>query len=266
MADKYLYFNPIQVWLVQSNRGAPNKNMSPNDVDFKLYKGVANEMDFLIRNLDRKPIPLMGKKLIITIINDYNNEVVIQKPLQIRDPYKGQAVARITPAELAELDVGYYRYTVLMVNEDGWETLLYTDMNQQARGFFELRDGALPPPLLPRVLLGVDFLPFMLDDDPSTTVYISSSVPGDALLNLTNSLMTYAVYLNNWYGKLTVQATLEATPPSEFESWIILNEKEYVNFTGIDWNNIEGNYTWIRFVYENNIANEGEFTKVLFKN
>ena len=266
MADKYLYFNPIQVWLVQSDRGAPNRNMNPNDVDFKLYKGVTNEMDFLIRNLDRKPILLTGKKLIITIINHYNNEVVIQKTIQIRDPYKGQATARITPDELDDLDVGYYRYTILMVNEDGWETLLYTDMDQKARGYFELRDGVLPPPRLPRVLLGEEFVSSMISVTPATTVYVSSAVPGNVLLNLTHSLMTYAVYLENWYGKLTVQASLEATAPDSYESWIVLHEKEYVNFTGIDWNNIEGNYTWIRFVYENDIANEGKFVKVLFKN
>lgn len=266
MANKYLYFNPIQIWLVQSNRGAPNRNMNPNDVDFKIYKGVANEMDFIIRNLDRKPVPLMGKKLIITVVNAYNNDVVIQKFMQIRDPYKGQAVARITPAETAELDVGYYRYTILMVNEDGYETILYTDMDQKARGYFELRDGALPPPRLPRILLGEDFLPYMITNVPPTTVYVSSAVPGDALLDLTDSLMTYAVYLQNWSGRLIVQASLEATAPDPYESWIILHEREYSNFTGIDWNNIEGNYTWIRFVYENDDTNEGTFVKVLFKN
>lgn len=266
MADIYLYYHPIQVWLVQSNRGAPNRNMNPNDVDFKLYKGAANEMDFLIRNLDRKPIPLQGKKLILTVVNDFNNEIVLQKPMKIRDPYKGQATARISAGELVDFEVGYYRYTVTMINEDGWETLLYTDMDQRARGFFELKDGALPPPRPPRVLLGEDFLPFMVNNDPQQTVYISSAVKGDSLLDLSDALMTYAIYLENWSGIITVQATLEAVPPDPFESWIQISQKSYTNATGIDWSNIEGNYAWIRFVYENDQLNEGKFVQVLFKN
>jgi hypothetical protein len=266
MVDIYLYYNPIQVWLVQSNRGAPNRNMNPNDVDFKLYKGVTNEMDFLIRNLDRKPIPLLGKKLLLTVVNDFNNEIVLQKPMQILDPYKGQALARITPGEVQDFEIGYYRYTVLMINEDGNETLLYTDMDQRARGFFELKDGALPPPKPSIQLLASAFLPVMINNQPITTVYVSSALRGDALLDLTDGLMTAAVYLENWIGTFTIQGTLESVPPDAFESWIEIEKKIYSGFTGIDWFNIEGNYSWIRFVYENDPINEGFFTKVLFKN
>jgi hypothetical protein len=266
MSDIYLYYNPIQVWLVQSNRGAPNRNMNPNDVDFKLYKGVTNEMNFLIRNLDRKPIPLLGKKLLLTVVNNFNNEIVLQKNIQIRDPYKGQAVATITPGEIQDFEIGYYRYTVLMINEDGIETLLYTDMNQRARGFFELKDGAFPPPKPAIQITSSEFLPLMINNNPINTVYVSSALRGDTLMDLRDGFMTSAIYLKNWTGIFTIQGTLESTPPDIFENWIEIEKKTYSGFTGIDWFNIEGNYSWIRFVYKDDPINEGTFSKVLFKN
>lgn len=263
-----------RIHLVLTNTGVENINMSFGDADWITYKGSTNDIEFEIKDNDRKPVNVEGMNPYITIIDHDTRKVVLEKPLDVLDPVKGKLKFRMYPFETVDLYVGYYNYSIQLEYDDGTKHLLYTDLNYSASGWFELKDNALPNHKPAEELEGMDkWTPTHQGVYPGGfTKWTSSSVKGDAAHGFKDGLHTVALYLQNYTGKLKMEGSLEINPPTDEQDWFDINlspntiELNFMNYSGIEPFNFTANVSWLRFIaYPDEELNKGTITKVLVK-
>ncbi len=275
-----LYKFPLVIDLTLVDQGIRNNNMPFRDSDFKVYRGTFNPVEFIVRDNDRKPISLVGKSLTATIINFFTGAVFLQKDIFVIDAAKGRIKLLLTPPEIAEWENGFYKYSILINNEDGTNNLLFVDQDQNAAGFFEMIDGVLPGLIESVHIFTDDFMETNIAPptlDP--TVFLSSAFPGDALLCEDDGLHTAVVYLTDFAGRFFIQGSLEDTPSPNEDDWfnIFLTfttpHFEFGNtptpddtFTGLEAFTFTGSLRWVRFKYIPDDDNTGTLDKILYRN
>jgi hypothetical protein len=241
--------------------------------DFRAYKGAQTDVEFIIRNIDRKPIPLsveiapgmpMDMEMVGTIIDSRTDDVLFQKPITVVDSARGIARLTLTAVDLVELSTGFYAYTVGFQDPSGSVRLLYVDQYERARGFFEVMDGVLPI-IKPSVeILGNQFTPTHAAGGLS---FVSSAFPAVSVFGLT----TVALYLSVYRGTFAVEGNLNDSAEQDDNSWFTLplngeSQQNFVNRTGTLAYTIESRINWIRFRYVPDTANKGSVERVLFRN
>jgi|GEM_PF-2730994 len=267
-----LYVYPWKVQLTLGNHGVENYNMPFGEADFRVYKGSTTNIDFEIKDVDRKPVSAIGKNAIITILDHENRFEVLTKDLEVINDLKGKLQLQLTPTDVNSLDDGWYDYVVLLENEDGTQNVLYTDQTMTARGYFEIIGDMLPPNVM-----SMDFGDPMTDWLASTnadtliTTYYSAPELGDASIGDEWGLHTAAIYLTDYSGTIKIQGSLESTAPSDNAQWFDISitpntfEAVFENVSGIQAYNFEANVTWVRFCRVDATLNTGTVDKVLLK-
>jgi len=275
-----IYKIPIVVDLTVLDHGVKNNNMSFRDSDFTVYKNAYNPIEFIVRDSDRRPVDVTNKDLTMTIVDFYSGLVVIQKSVEILDAAKGRIRFSIDPLDTPQWNVGTYKYSILITNEDTTMNLLGVDQNNQAIGYFEFVDGILPEPSDSQSILGEQFTPVnVVPPTLEPTIYVTGAFPGDATLGDNDGLHTVVVYLTDYAGKFWIEASLEDDPTSLDKDWFIVNLSsfnayhEFGNtpnptdiFTGLEAFNFTGNIQWVRFKHQPDDDNIGTLDKVLFRN
>ena len=92
---KSLYHIRKIVWLTRDNNGVQNMNSGYGKADFVVYKGTDSYLEFYVKDIDRKPINLLGKSLSISIINFYTNELMLVRNLEIVNAQRGQCKVKL---------------------------------------------------------------------------------------------------------------------------------------------------------------------------
>ena len=281
MAAVKIYSFPQIIELIQTDRGVRNNSLSLKDSDFKVYKGSANPIEFIIRDNDRRPVSLTGKTVTMTVLNFFTGEPVMQKEADIIDEAKGKIRVTFLMSDTSEWEPCFFKYSLNIDYCDGATIqMLYTDQNHNAAGFFEFIGGVLPQPTVSFKVLGSEFTATNIAP-PTTepTNWISSAFPGDASFGEDDGLHTAVVYANNFAGKFFIQGSLEESPDAEEKDWFdifltMLNPYfELGNtpgpddtFTGLEAFNFTGSLRWVRFKYIADQDNKGEIIKVLYRN
>lgn len=235
-----------------------------NRTDFNLFKNVTNEVEFLIKDVDRKPVNLRNKSLTIYIVDEQTNSLAIQSTLTVIDEKRGHARMSLHPSQVASLANGYYRYSVT-INRDGDQLLIYTDQTRSLRGHLELFEGPLPGPQPVIQIMPGDFVSSTWGV-PLETYFVAQSFPGAAQRNNRSGQHTLAIYTTNFTGTFWVEASLENSPPTTPSDVFPVTSMTLTNKTGVSSLQFVGNYMWLRLYYQEHIANTGEITKVLLKN
>lgn len=267
-----LYVYPWKVQLTLGDHGVENYNMPFGEADFRAYKGSTTNIDFEIKNVDRKPVNTIGKNAVVTIIDHENRHEILTKNLIVVDDVKGKLQLQLTPSDVNSLDNGWYDYVVLLENEDGTQNVLYTDQTMTARGYFELIGDILPPPVQ-SVDAGDPMTEWLAVTDTETqiTTYYSSPLEGDATFGDEWGLHTVAIYLTDYSGTFKIQGSLEQSPPDTDGQWFDISitpntfEVIFDNESGIEAYNFEAGITWVRFSRIDATFNTGTIDKVLFK-
>lgn len=280
MSTVYLFKFPEYVQLVKWSDRAPNINWPMIQYDTKIFKGVPNSIDFVIRNNDRKTIRLVDYQLEAQIqaVNTPSNsqgylpEVLLTKPCIIIDELMGKVRLDLLPEDIQEWRPGYYRYVIRITDGQGRSEYLYTDINKNTFGSFELKEGVVSSLAPPITVEAANFTPTPVDMYEGTA-FMSSALQGDAQSGRANGTHTIAVYQTRFKGKFWIQGSLTPEPPlpQEWFNIPIGNGRDYFEFT--DKNNMLGptlfNFTlnayWIRFIYRPDTENRGAFLKVLYK-
>lgn len=278
MATVYLYKYREYVQLAQADRNVPNINLPMIIYDTKIYKGVTNSIEFVIRNNDRKPINLVGFDLIVQI-REVNNasratsepEILLEKRAIMIDETVGKAKLVLDPEDIEDWNTGYFRYTVRTVNTNGQNELLYTDVNKSTWGTFELIEG-IASSLVPAVeILAKNFTP--VPRGYYDTLYTTGAIAGDSQAQRASGTHTIAVYTTGWRGKIWVEGSLTNEPPSPSEWFYIplTTTTDYFEYTDKNSTspkliNFTKNLYWVRFSYSPDPMNRGVFDKILYKN
>lgn len=278
MATVYLYKYREYVHLVQADKDVPNINLPMITYDNKIYKGVTNTIDFVIRNNDRKPISMVGYRLVAQI-REVNNptksttppEMLLEKDLIMVDETAGKAKLMLDPEDIQDWGTGYYRYSIRTVNTDGRNELLYTDINKETWGNFELIEGissSLTPPI---IVEASKFTPTPAGN--YDVKYCTGAMPGDAQAQRASGTHTIAAYTTKWSGKIWVEGSLTNEPPLPSE-WFVIPigagadylEVKADDPIGVKLINFTMNLYWLRIIYQPAPMNKGLFDKVLYKN
>lgn len=267
MSTKNIYFVRKVAWVTLPNQGVRNVNLGWGDADFVVYKGAFSNLEFVVRDVDRKAIKLNGVRVYATLINNNTQELYLERELEIVNPEKGMCKLVLAPADLVSWEKGFIRYSLMLQNIDSNEhNYLYNDLNQEAIGYIELRDRASPTPAKTVVL--DSFTPVeALRGDPTT--FYTGAIKGPGQLSYTKSLLTMAIYFTEFSGTFFVEATLEPISDGNNANWTKLELMPFSsnisvsNKNGIDAYNIEGEYQWLRFGYSQGIGETGSINKIL---
>lgn len=275
-----LYKDPVKVQLVQLGGGIRNNNLPLDDNDFRAFKGVTSDVEFSVRNNDRRPINLVGKELFVLIRNPNNQELMLKKQCEKIDEQRGKARLLLSPNEVIDWSPGFYNYTVIIENEDTTQNMLFMDKNQLAQGTLELQGGVLPSinqsiTLNPQEFTPAGFVFEVTQWNPDR--YMSSAVPGAGQLGLTSGLHTFALFGNKFAGKFWVQGSLDPEPSTDVippnTDWFDIEIEGQPNpitwtrtqpFNGVNAWNFYANVQWIRFMYQPSLYNEGKLTKIQY--
>lgn len=236
-----------------------------NRTDFNLFKNVSNQVEFLFKTVDRKPASFTTAPTIY-VIDDRTNTVAFQKVLTPVDVPRGHFRLLLDPSQVANLDVGHFRYVVTAQSLNGDQFLIYSDQNRSIRGFCELLEGPLPNPQQPILIPGGDF---QSDAWGEETYMVSNTAhPGAAQRGNHSGQHTIALYTDNWSGKFYVEASLENGAPTSLSDWFTIPESPITltNHSGVKSIQFTGNYMWLRLYYLPSVGNSGSITKVLLKN
>jgi len=265
MPSLKLFNIPINIELFELNNGVKNKNMALSDSDFKVHKGADTLIEFSLRNNDRKPINLVGKEAMVTIIDITNESILFQKNIKILNESKGLVQLKLSSAEISSWPTGFLRYSALLINEDGTKTLLATDLNSSSTGTIEVKGDALPGLFEPVVLDPLKFTPIEFKDvslafNTPDTRFVSDAIIGDAQKGFSDGLHTFSVKGTNFTGELSVLGSLEPLPSSNIVApvvdWFPIQLTadstilSFTDFTGIQAFNFISNITWLKFVWK----------------
>lgn len=275
------------ITLAQFNSNTVNINMPMIQYDTKIYKGITNSIDFVVKDNDRKTVKLVGQQLTAKIYRVDQSlgstpvalvgtqELLLKKTVSIVDETAGRARLILRPDEILKWQPGMYKFNIVSSSDDGVDTCLYTDINKNAYGSFQLIDG-----------IAVGISPAVEIDSAQFTVkpygdynvtYVTSALPGDAQTVQSNGTHTVAIYTTNFQGRFWIQASLSIEPPLDnewfnipigvgtdymiFDSTTVRNGQQYAKVI-----NFSLNAYWVRFMYyANAVQNTGTFDKILYK-
>ena len=282
MSINFLYKFPEYITLVRYDPNIDRINMQSVQYNTKVYKGVSNNIDFVIQNNDRKPIKLYNHKLLVQIQRadqpsntmQQSPEVLLKKYCVNTDEQNGKARLTLFVEDIQHWMPGYYKYVVQMVDQEGYPEYLYTDVNKNTFGYFELQEGVVSS-----IQPATEIQEFQFTPTPINlydyTIWVSGAYPGDAQAGRANGMHSIAVYQENFSGEFWVQGSLSSDAPLPDEWFDVpfthdnCNRYEYTfrnNWYGPTPFNFTMNLYWIRFVFRPDICNRGRFIRVLYKN
>jgi hypothetical protein len=296
MSTVFLFAFREYVQLVQTNGNPSYINWPMITYDTKVYKGVTNTIDFVVRNNERRPINLNGLELQATIQNQANGEILLTKTVNTLVALQGKAQLILDPGDIEDWPANYYDYVIQATDVNGIQTLMYTDLNKDTTGTFQLFDGVLRTQLPATEILQPQFTQTPLGNNDDI-MYLTGAYPGDAQSQRANGMHTVAVYQTKWYGKFFIQASLTVDSPLPNEWFYVplaVGQDPMYTFDssnnqgpGPTLFNFSGNYYWVRFGYipiwsplvgnagelypnplpaiATTVVNDGIFDKVLYK-
>jgi hypothetical protein len=177
----------------------------------------------------------------------------------------------LDPEDVEDWSTGYYRYNIRTVDINGRVELLYTDINKNTWNSFELIEG-ISSSIVPAVKIEADsFTPTPLGENQSI-VWRTSALPGDSQAQRASGTHTFAIYTQDWLGKIWVEGSLTNEPPRE-RDWFYLqlgsntDHFEYTkdSKTDIKLINFTMNLYWVRFSFQESPSNQGRFLRILYK-
>lgn len=270
----YLYSNTLDVILdLDATVRGVNRVMYQHDL--KIQKGIKNKIRIQFKNSDQKRIPVDGT-YVFSMFDAINNRVILEKNIEILDDgttfaLRGLGELTFTESDTMDLEVSSYRYTVKYLDEDGTYIPAYSNTYYGVAGTINLLQDMYPV-LQPSQ--EVSAFQETYNDNISLYQYNSGNIYAYPEYNGNTALHTVALYMTNFKGTVYIEGTLYNSPAS-FGRYVTVATRTYNGFSGIDYLNFNGIFSYIRIVYQpekspmdsNNNHPEyyGSFDKVLYR-
>lgn len=272
----YLYSNTLDVTLdLDPTVRGVNRVMYQRDL--KVQKGIKNKIRIQFKNSDQKRITISQDDVFVFSLFDTTNQrLLIEKQLTVLDDgttlaTRGLAELVLTESDTLNLDVSDYQFSVKKLDTDGTYLPAYSNTYYGVAGFLKVAQDVYP--MLQPSQEVVSFEP-VYDDTIQKYQYRSGNIYAYPEYNSNTALHTAAAYLTNYKGMLKIEGTLYNTP-ANFNRYVTIATKTYDNFTGIDYFNFNGIFSYVRFTFipdtapgesnNNNPEYYGSFDKVLYR-
>jgi len=217
----------------------------------RLFRRAHNDLDFLVRDVDRQPVNLTGT--LTMVIFDDNGNTLLSKDLVIQNAQRSHYKVGITSDDTLLLSPGLYNWTVKFTDQNEVDRLLYTNQDYVTRGILEVNEGLLVP---------LDE-PFVVTTFTALNDYAySSTFPGATRSNPSGN-HTVVAYLENFVGTVWVDTSLDLGTPSNEADWVETASMEFLEpTTGNFPINFHGNYNFVRF----RVSTPTGVTKLVYRN
>jgi hypothetical protein len=259
-----------QMYWTWDGTSSTNQTWPMTQYNQKIYKGVDNTLQILVKSVDRRPINLANVSLSAQMVSVLNSQTVLVRPCTITDISAGKATMTLTASDVEYLPLGFYNINVTRTDTNTNATrFLYSDQFQDIDVAVELFAGTTRE-LIPATVI-TQFTPTPVNWY-NDTLWVTGALPADSQTGDASGTNTWSVYTTNWLGKLWIQGSLTQDVPVE-EDWFnipIGGTTDYLPWTGTSqpalWSSsITMNLYWIRFLYINDAGNTGTFDKILYK-
>ena len=263
----YLYTNRYQILLdLDTNQGVHNVMYQRN---ITIQKGLKNNIQLQFKNSDQKPVSVHGKTFVFNMYNPLDNNQLLRKNITVLDDGVttstfGTALLSITESDTLDLQTSSYNFSVTALDEEGSLIPAYSNTYYGITGTAEVRND-VSPVLKPTAEI-TNFQVFR-NPNPDALRYefYSGDIPANAGFKSNEGLHTAAIYANEFSGSLEVQVSLSNSPTnpgnannnySSVQSldsgqvnndFVTVQSLNYDNFTGIDYVNWTGNWTYVQF-------------------
>lgn len=270
----YLYANTLDA-ILDLDPTVRGVNRVMYQRDLTLQKGIKNQIRIQFKNSDQKRVSISDTQTFVFSLIDMNTQqLVLTKPLEILESNtatKGLALLTIDEVDTIDLDKSSYKYSVKMSNTDGSYSPTYSDTYYNVAGTAYLLND-INPILKP----STEITEFQKSFNGETNLYEhkSGNVYANPGQNGNTALHTIAFYLTGYKGTVYIQGTLSNSPHS-FGKYTTITSKTYNGFTGIDYLNFNGVFSYIRVMHipstapaesdNDNPAFYGKFDKFLYR-
>jgi hypothetical protein len=242
MSVIHLYRIP-QVVELTTGTGATLMNYPANRTDFRVYRHVDNEIDFFLKNIDRRAVTLVEGAVTIHILDQTTKRVLLTRNLQIVSAPDGHARLFMTGDDVAKFPSQTLRYTVVQTRSDGVQVACYTDRDRKAIGLVEVAEGPIPGPAEPTPISTDDFINL-------SGKLQSGAYPGSASVGNVSGQHSLVIPTQYFTGRVTIQGSLIEQPGSSPGEWFNVTSREFTNSTELVHMPFEGNLLWVRFIVE----------------
>ena len=270
----YLYANKLDV-ILDLDATIRGVNQVMYQRDLTVQKGIKNQIRIQFKNSDQKRISISTTQtFVFSMFDAINQRLIIEKELMVLDETtstKGMALLTLSESDTLDLDKSSYTYSVKLLDTDGSYAPAYSNTYYGVNGTLHLSNDIYP--VLKDSTTVVSFLPTY---NASTHLYEhkSGNIYAYPEYNGNTALHTLAMYMTAYKGTVLIQATLDNAPTGD-GSYYTISTKAYDSYTGVDYANFNGVYTYIRIVYipaigpndpnNDNVNFSGTFDKVLYR-
>jgi hypothetical protein len=255
-------------------------NAPMNKRPMKLHKGVDNSLQFRVFNPDRTPANICDKSVYARIIDLVTSEIILERKLY-NGVAKGFMSLEVLESDLSNVQVGLYKIVLVKADNlitgvigDYVHTAFYTDYDNNIDLTIEVTDQANRAPKPSIIILEGDWTEnrfFVVELQDRASRFYSEALPTPRSSGAIGNLHSFSVYADNYTGKLKVFGTLDQTPNPDIDrGWFNIKVYddadfiEFIEYTGTRFFSFEGNYMWLKFVYEPDPSeNDGSIVKVI---
>lgn len=240
----YLYKQNITV-IKNIDLGLYKENQLVYAKPLQLYKGIDNKFQLIIRNAEQKPVRLLDHTVIFNLVDPTARELVFSRRLLVQYNYKGVATTTIEAPLLGDLRPGLYHYSVVVINPENEQEVVYSDDNYQSQGQARLHEsiyGAFVPSVKPTIL------PYHNNSDTNYhNVAFTDVIPTDSRTKSRAVYQTVHYNCTGFTGTIEAQATLNTDATSLPSTWFVAQSATLTDFTGNDYFTFQGKYNSVRF-------------------
>jgi hypothetical protein len=245
--------------------------------DLKIQKGVKNQIRIQFKNSDQKRVPISSTGTYVFNLFDTDQRLVVQEQLQVLDDgvttsTRGLALLTLTESDTVDLAKNSYKFSVTYRDPtDGTYLPTYADTYYSMAGTAYVSNDVYPV-LQP----SQEIVSFLSSYNAATYLFEfkSGNVYAYPEYNSNTALHTAAMYMTGYRGTVYIQASLNNQPDNSGK-YATVATRTYNGFTGVDYINFNGVFTYIRIIHvpavaptdstNDNPAYYGSFDKVLYR-
>lgn len=245
----YLYQNNLDV-ILDLDPTVTGVNRVMYQRDLNVQKGLKNSIRVQFKNSDQKRISISTTEtFVFSMFDAIDRRLLIEKELTVLDEgttaTRGLALLTLTEGDTVDLDRTSYTYSIKKLDSDNSYSPAYSNTYYGINGTLNLLNDVYPV-LQPSTEINNFLESYNAGNDlyefKSRAIYAEPQYQGNTALH------TAAVYLTGFRGTLFVKGTLNNNP-NDTGYYATITTRDYNNFTGIDYFNFNGVYSYLNFIY-----------------
>jgi len=245
----YLYQNLFEVILdLDSTVTGVNRVMYQRNL--VIQKGLKNQVRIQFKNSDQKKIRVYSTQTyVFSMFDTINKKVLVEKPIEILDvnttSTKGLGLLTLDESDTLDLPKSLYNFSIKILDTDGSYHPTYSNTYYGVNGTLELSDDVIP---MAKSSTQITSYSKIFNADTNLYEQYSGYMYAEPEYNGNSGLHTLAFYLTAFRGTVYIQSTLDNNP-GVGTSWSTEWTKTYSQYTGIDYINLNGVFSYLRVYF-----------------